>query len=135
MKNFKVIENKNTKKIDFKKIIDLYLAAGWGKPKHYSENILKKAFKNTGKNFFAINEDKEIIGFSRVFSDNLFHTYIAEIVIHPAYQRAGVGKAIIDFIKNKYKGTGIYLESFKRNEQFFLNCGFKTRDMLVMSLK
>lgn len=48
--------------------------------------------------FYYHNSQKKLIGFARVTSDNSFNATIWDVVIHPNFQRQGLGKVLINQI-------------------------------------
>jgi GNAT superfamily N-acetyltransferase len=82
----------------------------------------------------ATDPDGSLIGFARLFGDGIFHTSLAEIVVHPNWQRKGVGTALLAEACELYAGTSIFLETFRGQEPFFESCGFTVKPhMVVMS--
>ena len=69
---------------------------------------------------------------ARVLSDFVFTTYIAEIIILPKFQNLGIGTAIIEEIKNSFKGTGIFCETTPPVDKFLEKCGFTRRENMVV---
>jgi GNAT superfamily N-acetyltransferase len=59
-------------------------------------------------------------------------TALAEIVVHPGWQRRGVGKAILSKACELCAGTAIYLETFRGEEPFFESCGFVAKGKMVV---
>ena len=117
-----------------KDVIALYGAVGWGGVDDYEEDAIQAAIVNTLCVIHAVDGDGELIGFARLFGDGVFHTSLAEIVVHPNWQRRGVGTAMLAKACELCSGTAIFLETFRGQEQFFERCGFVTKDrMVVMS--
>jgi GNAT superfamily N-acetyltransferase len=49
----------------------------------------------------------ELIGCGRIVSDGYLHAFITEMIIHPCYQRQGVGKNILNMLISKCFNAGI----------------------------
>jgi GNAT superfamily N-acetyltransferase len=117
-----------------KNVIALYGAVGWGGVDDYDEDAVQSALGNTLCVIHATDGDGTLIGFARLFGDGVFHTSLAEIIVHPNWQRRGVGKAMLARACEFCSGTAIFLETFRGQEHFFERCGFVAKDhMVVMS--
>ena len=115
-------------------VIALYGAVGWGGAGDYDEGKVQAALSNTMCVVQAVGRDGTLIGFARLFGDGVIHTSLAEIVVHPGWQRKGVGRAILSEACELCAGTAIFLETFRGEEHFFESCGFAAKgQMVVMS--
>lgn len=129
----KTILHNNLNKINFQEVIDIYVANGWGSEKDYTVRVVKNFFQNTTYCAFAIHpKTKQLLGFCRVLSDNIHDTWINEIVVRPEYHKQTVGGELLENIKNKFKHTSIYTETFLGTEHFFQTRGFKARKNMVV---
>jgi GNAT superfamily N-acetyltransferase len=41
-------------------------------------------------------DGERLVGFARAISDQRFHAYIDDVVVHPAYQRLGIGQLVLE---------------------------------------
>ena len=115
-------------------VIALYGAAGWGSAGDYDVDAVQSALVNTMCVIHAVDRDRRLIGFARLFGDGIFHTSLAEIIVHPNWQGKGVGTAMLPKACELCAGTAIFLETFKGQEHFFERCGFVAKShMVVMS--
>jgi len=76
--------------------------------------------------------DGETVGMARIIGDNGIAFYIQDVLVKPAYQRQGIGKAlmvkIMDYIsQHAGENAVIGLMASKGKEPFYLPYGFKTR--------
>ncbi|MDR0370946.1 MAG: GNAT family N-acetyltransferase [Prevotellaceae bacterium] len=72
----------------------------------------------------------ELIGCGRIISDGYLHAFITEMIIHPCYQRQGVGKNILNMLISKCFDADIrdiQLFCAKGKKEFYLNNGFAER--------
>ena len=84
---------------DFPSIIDLYRAHDWS---HANDpERLRTAVRCSSYAVVAVEQD-EIVGFARALSDEAFAVYIADILVAPARQRQGVGRALTEAIHDHY---------------------------------
>jgi ribosomal protein S18 acetylase RimI-like enzyme len=68
----------------------------------------------------ARTDDDRLVGIARVFGDGHYASHVSEIVVHPEYQRIGVGRAMLDLIKRECQGTELYVDGFRPNADFLL---------------
>jgi len=88
-----------TKDIDPTSIIDLYKANKWsaaGKPE-----LLVKALFNS-HTLISVWDSGQLIGIGNAISDGYLVVYYPHLLIHPNYQRKGIGKLIVDKMQQKY---------------------------------
>lgn len=74
------------------------------------------------------------VGYARVVSDGGFVFYIAEVVVEPAYQGQGVGRALMDRVMARVRAAlapgeraSVCLMAAKGREAFYAPYGFQTR--------
>ncbi len=48
----------------------------------------------------ATNEHHEIVGVARAITDYAFCTYLSDLAVDVAYQRQGIGKRLIEFVRD-----------------------------------
>ncbi len=48
----------------------------------------------------ARNEQQEIVGVARAITDYAFCTYLSDLAVDVAYQRQGIGKRLIEFVRD-----------------------------------
>lgn len=115
-------------------VANLYALVGWGSDHRPDE--VRAALLNTGCVIRAVTGAGTTIAFARVFGDGKFYTCVAEIVVHPEWQRNGVGSSLLTKVIELYPRSPLFLETFRGNEGFFLRSGFVAKDrMVVMSKK
>jgi len=108
--------------IDWEELSNLYKIAPLGDKK---ANALKTVFSNSLFKCFVFNENK-LIGAGRALADGLDCSYICDIAIHPDFQGLGLGKEIINKLKEfscAHKKIILYANPGK--EGFYKKLGFK----------
>ena len=89
---------------------------------------LTKAIKNSDSVFSAWDGDR-LVGLINVLSDSEMTAYIHYMLIHPDYQGQGIGKKLMNLVKEAYKNfLAIVLISYDTKVEFYQNCGFETGD-------
>lgn len=134
MDNIKISTQKSD--VTPEEVINLWITLGWGTAEDYKKLSIQTALDNTSMIVSARDDNKNLIGLARILSDGVIHATLIDIVVHPNFQKQGVGKKLMEEIKKKNLNIGIYMEAFKENEKFFEKCGYKKRDyMSVYSRK
>lgn len=119
------MEIKNYKEYKEAEILNFYKSVGWSN--YYNNpNMVKKAFENSLFIFGLYNED-ELIGFIRGVGDAHSIIYIQDIIIHPLYQRKGLGSQLINRVLDEYKEVYQIVLSTDNQEKtisFYTSLGF-----------
>ncbi len=76
----------------------------------------------------ARNEADELVGYLCVFSDGVFITIIGELLVHPDYQRQGIGTALLKKAERRYPGTPVYVNSFYDSLPIFSSQGYTSSE-------
>ncbi len=111
--------------------IDIYCDLGWGKFQDYNLEIWKRAFDNS--DFISAYDENKLVGFVRLISDGFHDTQVLEFVVTSKYQRRGIGKSLIEELKDKWGHTDIYCNTVDENTDFFLNNGFNRNRLVSIS--
>ncbi|OLA66684.1 MAG: hypothetical protein BHW56_01710 [Acetobacter sp. 46_36] len=111
--------------------IDIYCNLGWGKLQDYNFEIWKKAFDNS--DFISAYDENKLVGFIRLISDGFHDTQVLEFVVTPKYQHCGIGKLLIEELKDNWGHTDIYCNTVDKNIDFFLDNGFKRNRLAPIS--
>ncbi len=78
---------------DIELVIALYIAAGLKRPVEDKERM-KKMFLNSNLVVTAWHQDV-LIGISRAMTDYGYWSYLADLAVHPDYQKRGIGRKLI----------------------------------------
>lgn len=73
------------------------------------------------------NKQKKLIAFARATSDNTFNATIWDVVVHPEFQRKGLGKILIKELIKQLRGCDINTITLFADPQvlnFYKNLGF-----------
>ncbi|WP_271411528.1 GNAT family N-acetyltransferase [Pseudomonas sp. Q1-7] len=109
-------------------IARVYCSVGWGD--HYEVSFVRELYRNSG--FFVLAQHEgACIGVLRALTDSCLTTWIAEVVVDPAFQRMGVGAAMMKELKKVYRHTAIYSEPLKEAAGFFDKMGISPKERLV----
>jgi GNAT superfamily N-acetyltransferase len=126
---------RDPQQLDPQEVADLYIELGWGTKKNYTAAKMRKSLANCDIVVFARNGEGDLVGIARALSDFAIDTKILDMIIHPDYQREGIGKAMMGEIEKLARGTAIYCETEPKNFRFVLGCGYKKRKGLTVFMK
>nr|QCI08306.1 hypothetical protein [Ptilothamnion sphaericum] len=111
---------------DLEKLCD---SVGWvRRPLKKVQTALDNSFM-IGYIFYNDNNKKKMIGFARATSDNAFNATIWDVVVHPSFQKKGLGKALMNQIVynlRSYDISTITLFADPQVIKFYRNLGFIT---------
>lgn len=115
-------------------LCDLFkLAAFWAEDRRPSE--MAKAIAHS-KPVVTAWDDEQLIGFTRATSDGVFRATIWDVVIHPDYRGAGLGRRLVETLiahphMNKVERT--YLMT-THQQSFYERIGFEQNSTTTMVL-
>ncbi|MBW7477531.1 GNAT family N-acetyltransferase [Paenibacillus oenotherae] len=90
---------------------------------------LELSMKSTWGWITARNEQGELTGFVRVFSDGFYHAYILHLLVHPNYQHKGIGTAVMKELMRLLGEHRLMptLVATPGNVSFYRKFGFETQ--------
>ena len=86
---------KETRSPDLSQVRELYQFAPWARDRSLKE--IKKALENSTLVISAWDRER-LVGFARVLSDKVYRATLWDVIVHPDYQKQGVGTLIIEKI-------------------------------------
>lgn len=88
---------------DEEEILGLYESLGWT---NYTDNpaMLKNAYLNSLKTYGAYVDDM-LIGMIRVVGDGFSVIFIQDLLVHPEFQRKGVGTLLLKKVLCEYESV------------------------------
>jgi len=120
---------------------DLFLSVEWSSG-HYPEK-LAAAMQNFGTVYSAWETDAAgnecLVGLISAMDDGVMTAYVHYLLVHPAYQRRGIGKRLVELIREHYREyLRIVVVAYNAEVDFYASCGFKKADgasaMFITSL-
>lgn len=115
--------------IDFSKLVDLYNSVGWTS---YTNNPLVMAQLLPGAfSYISAWDGDRLVGLIRTVGDGCSILYIQDLLVHPDYQRQGIGQALITQTLETAKNIRqIFLstENTEKTVQFYRSVGFVTME-------
>lgn len=108
--------------IDWDELSNLYRIAPLGDKK---PSDLERAFSNSMYKCF-VYDDGLLIGAGRALADGIDCSYLCDVAVHPGFQGRGLGKAIIEKLKEMSAGhKKIILYANPGKEDFYRKLGFR----------
>jgi len=127
---------KDTHELTPSDLRNLFLSVDWSSG-HYPEK-LAQAMLNFGTVYSVWDEDK-LVGLLCALDDGIMTAYVHYLLVDPAYQRQGVGSALVGMMKERYKDyLRIVVVAYDAAAGFYEACGFKKAEdasaMFITSL-
>lgn len=130
------IEYKDTHDFSQQELQELFLSVEWSSG-HYPEKLVV-AMKNFEMVYTAWDGDK-LIGLICAMDDGIMTAYVHYLLVRPEYHRLGIGKQLVELMKQHYaEYLRIVLVAYNEEMDFYQSCGFKKADdaspMFITSL-
>jgi len=130
------IEYRSTKNISKAKLQDLFLSNKWDSGNYPDK--LQKALKGSHHVISAWDGNK-LVGLMNALSDGIMNVFFLYLVVHPDYQKKGVGQKMVELMLHKYKDYARKtIIAYDEALEFFQKCGFElgenTRPLFVTYL-
>lgn len=117
---------KDTHDFSKKELQELFLSVEWSSG-HYPDKLVV-AMKNFKTVYTAWDNDK-LIGLICAMDDGIMTAYIHYLLVNPSYQNLGIGKQLVEKMKDKYKDyLRIVIVAYNDEIGFYQSCGFEKAD-------
>ena len=74
-------------------------------------------------------DNEKLVGMICAMDDGIMTAYVHYLLINPDYQHQGIGKHLVEMIKEKYKDyLRIVIVAYNEELPFYESCGFKKAD-------
>ncbi len=118
----KDIQYKTTKEFSENELKDLFLSVNWSSG-NYPEKLVI-AMENSSSVFTAWDGEK-LVGLINVLDDGIMTAYVHYLLINPDFHGRGIGKNLVNYVKEKYKDyLRIVLIAYNKEIGFYEHCGF-----------
>lgn len=111
----------NCLNINWNDVVEILKTVGMS----YSDSEVHRiSFENSHTVIFVFDNDK-LIGFGRAISDGVRQAAIYDVAITPEYQGKGLGRLILNSIKEKLPKCNFILYASPGKENFYEKLGFE----------
>ena len=116
------IEYKFKKDLPKDQVIALYKSVDWSSAE--KPDLLLKALRNS-HTVVTARDGERLVGLGNAISDGYLVVYYPHLVVHPEYQRKGIGTEIVKLMQSKYRGfhqQSVIADG--KAVKFYKKCGF-----------
>jgi GNAT superfamily N-acetyltransferase len=115
---------RNDQQISWEKVASLFQAVGWGTR---DPSVIRDAFAHSTIKAFAF-DGAELVGFGRTIDDGKFYATVVDVVVSPAWQRKGVGRAIVEDLQSRLTGfLVVTLTASPDVQEFYRRLGWRNQ--------
>ncbi|TWT02461.1 GNAT family N-acetyltransferase [Planomicrobium sp. CPCC 101079] len=107
----------------------LFATTGWNAKYSFTADDLATAISNSYFMVCAYSGEK-LVGTGRIISDGVYQTLIGDMIVHPDFQKQGIGSEILTTLLAKCQEDGmkqVQLASAKGKMEFYKKFGFEAR--------
>ena len=113
---------KDIHKFTSEELQDLFLSVDWSSG-HFPEKLVV-AMQNF-KTVYSAWDDDKLVGMICAMDDGVMNAYVHYLLVRPEYQGKGVGKQLVQAVKEHYKDyLRIVIVAYNDEVGFYENCGF-----------
>ena len=122
-----MITYKTVKDFTKEELQRLFLSVEWSSG-HFPDKLVL-AMRGFSTVCSAYDGDK-LVGMACAMDDGVMNAYLHYLLVDPAYQGQGIGRELVEMIKQKYKDyLRIAVIGYDAELSFYENCGFvKSKD-------
>lgn len=104
-------------------LLQLYLSVGWSK--HAELEKVKIVLAQSDITVSA-RVGATLAGFGRALTDRILYATIHDLIVHPQYQRKGIGSAILEQLLQELRGVRkVSLSATAGAQEFYQKYGFQ----------
>lgn len=115
-------------------VLALYESVGWSNYTNAPE-MLSQAFHHSLKVLAAFDQE-DLVGIIRVVGDGYSIVFVQDLLVKPAYQRQGIGRALLDHILAEYVEVyqlHLLTDDTEKTLSFYRALGFEKVDNIGAS--
>lgn len=111
------------KDIDWERASLVFARAPLGKQRR-DPGKLHRAFQASFARVF-VHHDGQLIGLGRALCDGEFQAAIYDLVLLPEFQGQGIGRQMLERLREQLPVDNIILYAVPGREQFYVKCGYR----------
>jgi len=110
--------------LDLDEVLNVYRSSGLGERRPIEDRERMAAMLRNANLVVVCRVDGELVGIARSVSDFSYVTYLSDIAVARAHQRAGMGRALIEATQREAPGVKIVLLSAPAAAEYYPHIGF-----------
>lgn len=110
--------------LDIDEVLEVYRASGLGERRPIEDRERFTAMVRRANLVLVARVDGELIGIARAVSDFSYVTYLSDIAVARAHQRSGIGRALIEALRQETPDAKIVLLSAPAAAEYYPHIGF-----------
>lgn len=104
-------------------LANLREAVGWNR----SEEDYPRALQGYWASIGGFTQDEMLVAWCAILSDGVRHAVLLDVIVHPTYQRQGIGRALVAKAIEHIRAQGItliHVDFLPEKAAFYQHCGF-----------
>jgi GNAT superfamily N-acetyltransferase len=122
------IERVDGAHLDIDEVLAVYRSSGLGERRPIGERDRFAAMLRNANLVVVCRVDGELVGIARCVSDFSYTTYLSDIAVSQTCQRAGIGRALIEAVRQEAPSAKIVLLSAPAATEYYPHIGFVRHD-------
>ena len=106
-------------------ICDLREAVGWDR----ADGDYPAALQGYWGTVSGFDDSANLVAWCAILSDGVRHAVLIDVIVHPAWQRRGIGLALVTEAITRIQAHGItiiHVDFVPEHQAFYERCGFQT---------
>jgi len=107
---------------DYLEVHELRLAIGWTSDPERQRKEIENCYAN-----FSVRLNGRLVGYLNAISDGVSDALLNNLIVHPDYQRKGIGKSLLETAVKELSEDGVRFFNIVFKEElvpFYKKCGF-----------
>ena len=107
-------------------ILELYSSVGWTAYTDHPDS-LRRGFENSLV-ILGVYTENDLVGILRAVGDGETIVFIQDILVHPDYQRRGLGTSLLKEALSRYshvRQIQLATDNTEKTKAFYRSCGFR----------
>lgn len=114
--------------LDLDEVLAVYRSSGLGARRPVAERDRFAAMLRNANLVVVCRVEGELVGIARCVSDFSYTTYLSDIAVSAPWQKAGIGRALIDAVRQEAPSAKIVLLSAPAATGYYPHIGFTRHD-------
>jgi GNAT superfamily N-acetyltransferase len=120
-----MIEYRDTPgEVDLPQLASLFESVGWHKIASDPERLARMV-RGSMYAVWGLNNER-LVGAAQAISDGAFYAYVSSVVVHPEYQRRGIGREMVRRLLDGRPHVTFVLHAHPPLQPFYLRDGFRS---------